>query len=133
MGQRECAEHFWARHGQKPIPRLKAPRPQRQSDDPGRAASTAAPLGLAFDGGAQFPAKCKSAAFMALHGSWNRALHTGSKVVRLAFKDGKPTGVQDFVVLYRGAAERLATSATLLLRMTARCCLATTATVLSIA
>jgi hypothetical protein len=74
MGQRECAEHFWAGRGQKPIPRLKAPRPQRQSDDPGRVPSTAAPLGLAFDGGAQFPAKCKSAAFMArmVHGTGHR-------------------------------------------------------------
>jgi glucose/arabinose dehydrogenase len=34
-----------------------------------------------------------------LHGSWNRALRTGYKIVRLLFKDGKPTGeYQDFVI-----------------------------------
>jgi glucose/arabinose dehydrogenase len=34
-----------------------------------------------------------------LHGSWNRALRTGYKIVRLPFKDGKATGeYQDFVV-----------------------------------
>jgi glucose/arabinose dehydrogenase len=58
-----------------------------------------APLGLAFNGGAQFPAEWKGDAFVALHGSWNRALRTGYKIVRLPFKDGKATGeYQDFVV-----------------------------------
>ena len=34
-----------------------------------------------------------------LHGSWNRAKRTGYKVVRLIFKDGKPTGeYEDFLV-----------------------------------
>jgi glucose/arabinose dehydrogenase len=57
-----------------------------------------APLGLAFDTSSQFPAAWKGDAFVALHGSWNRALHTGYKIVRLPFKDGKPTGeYQDFV------------------------------------
>ena len=57
-----------------------------------------APLGLAFNAGAQFPAAWKGDAFVALHGSWNRTLHTGYKIVRLPFKDGKPTGeYQDFV------------------------------------
>jgi glucose/arabinose dehydrogenase len=41
----------------------------------------------------------KGDAFVALHGSWNRALRTGYKIVRLPFKDGKPTGeYQDFVI-----------------------------------
>jgi glucose/arabinose dehydrogenase len=58
-----------------------------------------APLGLAFNEGTQFPAEWKGDAFVALHGSWNRALHTGYKIVRLPFKDGKPTGeYQDFIV-----------------------------------
>lgn len=45
------------------LPGLKAPRPQRQSDDSGRVASTAPPLDLTFNGGAQFQAKWKGAAF----------------------------------------------------------------------
>jgi glucose/arabinose dehydrogenase len=58
-----------------------------------------APLGIAFNPGGQFPAGWKGDAFVALHGSWNRALRTGYKIVRLPFRNGKPTGAyQDFVV-----------------------------------
>ena len=58
-----------------------------------------APLGIAFYEAAQFPADYKGDAFVALHGSWNRAKRTGYKVVRLIFKDGKPTGeYEDFLV-----------------------------------
>jgi glucose/arabinose dehydrogenase len=58
-----------------------------------------APLGIAFYEAAQFPVDYKGDAFVALHGSWNRAKRTGYKVVRLLFKDGKPTGeYEDFVV-----------------------------------
>ena len=58
-----------------------------------------APLGIAFYEGSQFPADYKGDAFVALHGSWNRANRTGYKVVRLIFKDGKPTGeYEDFLV-----------------------------------
>jgi glucose/arabinose dehydrogenase len=57
-----------------------------------------APLGIAFYEAAQFPAAYKGDAFVALHGSWNRAKRTGYKVVRLLFKDGKPTGeYEDFL------------------------------------
>jgi glucose/arabinose dehydrogenase len=54
-----------------------------------------APLGLVFYEGAQFPADYKGDAFIALHGSWNRAKPTGYKVVRVKFKDGKPVGGYD--------------------------------------
>jgi glucose/arabinose dehydrogenase len=58
-----------------------------------------APLGIAFYDAAQFPSEYKGDAFVALHGSWNRAKRTGYKVVRLLFKDGKPTGeYEDFLV-----------------------------------
>jgi glucose/arabinose dehydrogenase len=57
-----------------------------------------APLGIAFYEGAQFPPEFKGDAFVALHGSWNRAKRTGYKVVRLKFKEGQPTGeYQDFL------------------------------------
>ena len=47
----------------------------------------------------QFPAEYKGDAFVAFHGSWNRAKRTGYKVVRLPMKDGKPTGVyEDFLI-----------------------------------
>lgn len=57
-----------------------------------------APLGIAFYDGGQFPAEYKGDAFVALHGSWNRAQRTGYKIVRLSFEDGVPTGeYQDFL------------------------------------
>jgi glucose/arabinose dehydrogenase len=57
-----------------------------------------APLGITFYEGAQFPAAYKGDAFVALHGSWNRAKRTGYKVVRLLFKNGEPTGeYEDFL------------------------------------
>jgi len=58
-----------------------------------------APLGISFYEAAQFPPEYKGDAFVALHGSWNRAKRTGYKVARLLFKDGKPTGeYEDFLV-----------------------------------
>jgi glucose/arabinose dehydrogenase len=58
-----------------------------------------APLGIAFYPGGPFPADYRGDAFVAFHGSWNRAQRTGYKVVRLVMKDGKPTGsYEDFLV-----------------------------------
>ena len=58
-----------------------------------------APLGIAFYEGGSFPAEYTGDAFVALHGSWNRAKRTGYKVVRLLFHDGKPTGeYEDFLI-----------------------------------
>ena len=52
------------------------------------------PLGAAAYGDWEF----KGDAFVALHGSWNRAKRTGYKVVRILMKDGRPTGVyEDFL------------------------------------
>ena len=57
-----------------------------------------APLGIVFYEGAMFPPAYKGDAFVALHGSWNRAKRTGYKVVRLRFENGKPTGgYEDFM------------------------------------
>ena len=57
-----------------------------------------APLGIAFYEGGAFPAEYKGDAFVAFHGSWNRAKRTGYKVVRLLMRGGKPTGVyEDFL------------------------------------
>jgi len=67
-----------------------------------------APLGLAFNTGKMFPTAWEGDAFVALHGSWNRSLHTGYKIVRLPFKDGKATGeYQDFVVGFTAGEENV--------------------------
>jgi glucose/arabinose dehydrogenase len=53
-----------------------------------------APDGLLFYTGNQFPDKYKNGAFIAFHGSWNRAPEpqAGYCVVFQPFKDGKPDG-----------------------------------------
>ena len=53
-----------------------------------------APNGLLFYTGNQFPEKYHNGAFIAFHGSWNRAPlpQAGYFVVFVPFKDGKPTG-----------------------------------------
>ena len=62
-----------------------------------------APLQMTFyppgqAGAAAFPAEYRGDGFAALHGSWNRALRTGYKIVRIRLHDGVPTGeYQDFL------------------------------------
>jgi len=56
-----------------------------------------APLGLTFYTGTQFPAEYQGDAFMTYHGSWNRSVPTGAKVVRVRVQNGRPTAVLDFV------------------------------------
>jgi len=53
-----------------------------------------APNGLLFYAGNKFPEKYKNGAFIAFHGSWNRAPEPqkGFLVAFVPFKDGKPSG-----------------------------------------
>ena len=62
-----------------------------------------APLGLAFypltqGGPAAFPAAFRGDAIVALHGSWNRELRTGYKVVRLKLENGVPSGAYEDIL-----------------------------------
>jgi len=58
-----------------------------------------APLGLAFYEGSEFPAEYRNNIFVAFHGSWNRSVPTGYKVVRVKLDDkGQPVGgTEDFI------------------------------------
>jgi glucose/arabinose dehydrogenase len=58
-----------------------------------------APLGLAFYEGSGFPAEYRNNIFVAFHGSWNRSVPTGYKVVRIKLDDkGQPHGgSEDFI------------------------------------
>jgi glucose/arabinose dehydrogenase len=58
-----------------------------------------APLGLAFYNGTMFPPDYRGDLYVALHGSWNRSVPTGYKVVRIKLDDhGQPHGPpQDFI------------------------------------
>ncbi|MBZ9996389.1 PQQ-dependent sugar dehydrogenase [Mesorhizobium sp. BH1-1-4] len=91
----------WYYIGNNEDPRHKGERP----DLAGKATvpdvlmqAHSAPLNIAFYTGKAFPQEYQGDAFVALHGSWNRGNRTGYKVVRLLFKDGKPTGeYEDFM------------------------------------
>ena len=91
----------WFYIGGHPVPRMKGVR----ADLAGRVTVPdvlfqphSAPLGIVFYEGTQFPAAYRGDAFVALHGSWNRSLRTGYKVVRLRMRAGHPTGeYQDFL------------------------------------
>ncbi len=71
-----------------------------------------APLGLVFYEGGQFPAEYKGDAFVALHGSWNSGAPTGYKVVRVPFRNGRPSGgYENFVTGFWNGVDRPGTPA----------------------
>ena len=87
--------------GQHPDPTVTPPRPDLVAasivPDVLLGSHTAA-LGLLFYTGSQFPAEYRQHAFVALHGSINRSTLAGYSVVRVPFKNGKPSGPpQDFL------------------------------------
>jgi glucose/arabinose dehydrogenase len=60
--------------------------------------SHTATIGLVFYTGTAFPQKYRNGAFMAQHGSWNRSVISGYKVIFVPFKNGKPAGdPEDFL------------------------------------
>ena len=96
----------WYYIGDHEDPRLAGQRP----DLKGKAIAPdvllqahSAPLGMAVyhaPKGAKnaFPKEYEGDVFVALHGSWNRGVRTGYKVVRVFMKNGVPTGqYQDFM------------------------------------
>jgi glucose/arabinose dehydrogenase/cytochrome c2 len=62
-------------------------------------ASHSASLQMTFytatSGPAVFPADYRGDAFVALHGSWNRGIRTGYKIIRVLLKNGVPNGQYD--------------------------------------
>ena len=64
--------------------------------------SHSAPMALVFARGGQFPDDWQGDAFVAFRGSWNAAVPTGYKVVRVPFRDGNPLGwYENFVTGFR--------------------------------
>jgi len=57
----------------------------------------AAALGLTFYTGNQFPQRFRNGGFVALHGSWNRSVASGYKVVFFPMVNGKPGPIEDFL------------------------------------
>ena len=95
----------WYYLGDHEDPRLKGDRPDLENkvlipDVPYQAHSAALSLTfyVASRGKSAFPAQYEGDAFAAFHGSWNRSLRTGYKLVRVRMKDGVPTGdYEDFL------------------------------------
>jgi glucose/arabinose dehydrogenase len=82
-------------------PTVKTPRPDlvaKATAPDVLLLAHAAPLGLIFYTGSQFPAAYTHSALIAQHGSVNRSKLSGYTVARVPFRDGKPSGPpEDFV------------------------------------
>jgi glucose/arabinose dehydrogenase len=81
-----------------------------------RMQAHSAPLGIAFgmggeggEGGGglyEFPEKYQDVLFIAFHGSWNRSVPTGYKLVYVPFKKGRPSGgPEDFITGWQSGKE----------------------------
>ena len=57
----------------------------------------AAALGVTFYDANQFPQRYRNGGFVALHGSWNRSVAAGYKVVFFPMTNGRPGPIEDFV------------------------------------
>jgi glucose/arabinose dehydrogenase len=75
-------------------PRVKAQKPElvaRAIIPDVLLGAHVAPLQFAFYTGKQFPESYRGGAFIAEHGSWNRATRAGYQIAFVAFKDGEPS------------------------------------------
>jgi glucose/arabinose dehydrogenase len=90
----------YAYFGANEDPRLAGQRPDLVAKaivpDVNLGAHTAS-LGLAFYTKDAFPVRYKNGAFIGQHGSWNRSVFSGYKVVFIPFKNGKAGKPEDFV------------------------------------
>jgi len=90
----------YAYFGPNEDPRLKGQQPELVAKtlvpDVPVGAHTAS-LGLAFYTGNVFPKKYQGGAFVGQHGSWNRSVFSGYKVVFIPFTNGKPGKPEDFL------------------------------------
>lgn len=90
----------YAYFGPNEDPRLKGQRPDLVEKtlvpDVALGAHTAS-LGLAFYTASAFPEKYRGGAFIGQHGSWNRSVFAGYRVIYVPFSDGRPGAVEDFL------------------------------------
>lgn len=94
-------EHFgypYCHGGEIPDPEFAADKKCRQFTAPiWKFKAHIAALGLRFYQGKQFPVEYKNQLFVAQHGSWNRTVPQGYRVVLIKFDQGKPVSEQDFI------------------------------------
>jgi glucose/arabinose dehydrogenase len=97
----------WCYWGQHEDPRMEVKRPDLVAKtivpDLSLGAHTAS-LCMAFYTGTAFPSPYRGGAFIAQHGSWNRSVLAGYKVVYVPFKNGKPSGpAQEFLTGFKAS------------------------------
>lgn len=88
-------------YGQHIDPRVMPQRPDlvAKAIPPDYALSShVAPLGLVFNNADNLPAHYRGGAFVGEHGSWDRTVLNGYKVVFVPFVGGKPSGMAEDVV-----------------------------------
>ncbi len=96
-GLRDGAFYGWpfSYYGQHIDARVKPQNPELVAraipPDYALGAHTAS-LGLCWSGGTTLPDPFRQGMFVGQHGSWNRKMHSGYKVVFIPFADGKPSG-----------------------------------------
>ena len=56
-----------------------------------------APLGISFGAKLKAPQPYRDSLFVALHGSWNRSIPTGYKLIRIPFAAGEPGEAREFL------------------------------------
>ena len=99
----------YAYFGQIEDPRLKGQRPDLVAKtlvpDVPVGAHTAS-LGLAFYTKNNFPKKYQGGAFVGQHGSWNRSIFSGYKVIFIPFTNGKPGQPEDFLTGFIASEEK---------------------------
>ncbi len=88
-------------YGQHIDPRVMPQRPDlvAKAIPPDYALSShVAPLGLVFYSGTNLPEHYRGGAFVGEHGSWDRSVLNGYKVVYVPFTNGRPSGMAEDVV-----------------------------------
>lgn len=91
----------WSYYGNHVDARVHPPRPDmvEKAIAPDYALSShVAALGLIFSNNSALPAAYANGAFIGEHGSWNRNVFNGYKVVYVPFENGRPTGKAQDVV-----------------------------------
>jgi glucose/arabinose dehydrogenase len=100
---RDGAFYGWpySYYGPHVDPRVQPQRPDlvAKAIAPDYALSShVAPLGMVFYTGTSLPGHYRGGAFVGEHGSWNREVLNGYKVVYVPFADGRPSGGAEDVV-----------------------------------
>jgi glucose/arabinose dehydrogenase len=100
---RDGAFYGWpySYYGQHLDPRVQPQRPDlvAKAIAPDYALSShVAPLGLVFNTGTNLPAHYRGGAFVGEHGSWDRSVLNGYKIVYVPFENGRPAGPAEDVV-----------------------------------